>query len=391
MTRHQNSGGKKKDNAPKKPSLTHFLCIPLITSASRPQLEASIGKFKDEVCSAASVGALKGESVAVEEAKTHTQPSPATQEEMDIKSVSTSAESSGKTEEAASLVQVPLIAEKAIRPLDSLHLTLGVMSLDGDKLTQATDLLKNLDLEALLREATTRKDVEEVQEKTEVSDKSESQPPAPLSLENPLRISLTSLQPMQSPHKTSILYISPSDPSERLKPLCLALRQRFSDAELLVPDTRPLRLHATIVNTIYAKGRRKPKPKSRTKKGEDDKKVDAETAKDAAVESTSATRNAPKDESDHGEQSSPIDGQKDGSKQLTANDAGSGHGPDAKAPLRFDAREILERYKDHVWAEDFCIDRVAICEMGAKKVLDEAGKIVREEYKEIAVKRLPVS
>lgn len=71
------------------------------------------------------------------------------------------------------------------------------------------------------------------------------------------------------------------------------------------------------------------------------------------------------------------------------NDRSQGHGPDAKAPLSIDARDILDDYKDFVWAENVVLDRVAICEMGAKKILNEEGELVREEYKEIASMRLP--
>jgi activating signal cointegrator complex subunit 1 len=60
-----------------------------------------------------------------------------------------------------------------------------------------------------------------------------------------------------------------------------------------------------------------------------------------------------------------------------------GHGPNAKAPLKIDARALLERYQDFVWARDVVLDRIAICEMGAKKLV-ENGEVVGEQYTEVA-------
>jgi len=123
---------------------------------------------------------------------------------------------------------------------------------------------------------------------------------------------------MHAPEKTSILYIEPHDSSERLYPLCLALQDVFRREDLLIPDDRKLKLHATIVNTIYAKGRR-----------------------------------------------------------------AQGHGLKADAPLKIDARALLNKYEDFVFAENVVLDRVAICEMGAKKRI-ENGEVVGEEYREVA-------
>ena len=36
--------------------------------------------------------------------------------------------------------------------------------------------------------------------------------------------------------------------------------------------------------------------------------------------------------------------------------------------MMLDARDVLARYADFVWARDFRLERVAICEMGARKV-----------------------
>lgn len=123
---------------------------------------------------------------------------------------------------------------------------------------------------------------------------------------------------MHAPEKTSIIYIEPCDSSERLYPLCLALQNIFKEEGILVTDDRELRLHATLVNTIYAKGRRS-----------------------------------------------------------------EGHGANANAPLKIDARALLDKYESFVWAKDVVLDRIAICEMGAKKRV-ENGEVVGEEYTEVA-------
>ena len=60
-----------------------------------------------------------------------------------------------------------------------------------------------------------------------------------------------------------------------------------------------------------------------------------------------------------------------------------GHGPNANAPLKIDARALLHKYENFVWAEDLILDRIAICEMGAKKQM-ENGEVVGEEYTEVA-------
>lgn len=61
---------------------------------------------------------------------------------------------------------------------------------------------------------------------------------------------------MQSASKASTLYAAPVDPDGTLQGFCQKLKSIFTEAGVLVQDTRPLLLHATILNTIYVKGRR---------------------------------------------------------------------------------------------------------------------------------------
>ena len=153
-----------------------------------------------------------------------------------------------------------------------------------------------------------------------------------------VKVDFKGLVSMHAAKSTSILYSSPSDETGRLLPFCVALQKMFKDRGFIVED-RPLKLHATIVNTIYAKGRNRP-------------------SKDSAGASN-----------------------QDAKPQ--------GHGPNANAPLKIDATTILEKYEDFVWARDVTLDRVAICEMGAKKILNENGNVEDEEYTEVANVALP--
>ncbi|KAI4834028.1 hypothetical protein E4T44_09079 [Aureobasidium sp. EXF-8845] len=313
------------------PQLTHFLCVPLVNSISQPQLEASIGKFKEHVCSTSPIGTSQG--------------------------VGTAEESSDS----------PLHPD-AIRPVGSLHLTLGVMSLDQEKLAQATTLLQSLDLGNLLREATllreSQTDTPDISNTTLdlatstplATDESVNTVPTLESL--PLTLSLRGLEPMQSPAKTSILYIRPYDPTDRLEPLCQSLRKTFTEAGFLAPDTRPLKLHATI-------GRKK------------NKKPKAAATKEKQGEVKTTQPNLPP--------STNVSDEEDG---LQVNTPNSGHGPSAKSSLYLDATSLLSTYKSHIWASDIPVPKIAICEMGVKKQLSSTGEVVGEAYHEVASREI---
>ncbi|KAH0369056.1 hypothetical protein KCU65_g3620, partial [Aureobasidium melanogenum] len=368
MTRHHKKANKK-NNASKKPSLTHFLCVPLVNSISQPQLEVSIKKFKENVCSTSPIEAIQGQASGE---ASHISSEAKTEDSVEDASAPPEELQKASEEKVLSQTSSPLIPEKAIRPLGSLHLTLGVMSLDEEKLVQANTLLQSLDLDNLLREATVSADPSNTAENhiqitdTAPPNSSDTRSTKMPDLSNsPLKISLESLEPMQSPKKTSILYIRPQDTTNRLQTLCQALRKTFTDAGLLVPDTRPLKLHATIVNTIYVKGRKK---KSKT----------PEKAKEPTTEDPSKDQTT--------EDTAPqASSQNQG---LQANEASSGHGPSAKSSLYINATSLLSTYKDHVWASDVLVERIAICEMGVKKQLSEAGEVIGEAYKEVAVKEV---
>lgn len=331
--------GQRKPPPQKKPPLTHFLCLPLVTAASKPQLEASIRSFRDDVAP------------------------------IDPKHINETAKPSQETltnpTEAAGQVH-----PKAIRPVGALHCTLGVMSLDSARLAKAINLLEGINIEQMLANAVTKANITSSTDETstridhEVGEvESLSRPISPPATSNsssspqaqPIRIELRGLVSMHAPQNTSILYTAPQDFSGRLYNFCLALQDHFKEQDLLVPDDRKLKLHATLVNTIYAKVRRKTFPRRSNSKA------------------PGANPSIPSE------------------AELNANlgDRSEGHGPNANAPLKIDARELLEKYKDFIWAENVVLDRIAICEMGAKKKMDGEGNVIAEEYSEVASVPLP--
>ncbi|KAI1800911.1 kinase A anchor protein [Daldinia bambusicola] len=238
---------------PPRPSPTHFLCLPLVTGASRHQLSASLSAFSADVTSPDSFA----------------------------------------------------VPEQAIRPLGTLHLTIGVMSFPkNDGLDKAVALLKTLvprKMMASIKAAESLKSTEHpAQESTGL--------PPPL-----LSVTLKGLHSMQPASKASVLYAPPVDSEGILLRFCENLRSVFQEAGLMAEENRPLLLHATIMNTIYVKGRNRKGGKRSEK-------------------------------------------------------------------LTIDARDILDRYNDHVWMEGAPIEKIAICKMGAKKQEDgdEAYEVEEE-------------
>ena len=283
---------EKEDIMPGK-QLTHFLCLPLVNTQSRSQLQTSLEHF-------ASI--------------------------------------------AASKYDVPA---KAIRPVGTLHLTLGVMNLPTEeRIAAASQFLRSLDLGTMLEPAAPSSAIPGTSSKSPVLEQAARMPtqvpttsevaiepvpqtetPRPDSPSKPLVVNLMGLQSMHNPSKTSILYTSPDDPSSRLHNFCEALCYHFTSSGFLLPDKRSLLLHATIVNTLYAKG----------------------------------GRNRPRN---------------------------SGHGKNNHGVGKLDATALLEDYGAYEWAKDIRIEKVCICQMGAKKeVVDEV--VVNEEYLEVVSVALP--
>ena len=347
---------------PPKPPLTHFLCLPLVSETSRPLLETSLQHFNKELL------ALRSDVFG---------------------------SSSG--------------AGRALRPVSCMHLTLGVMSLrNQERVDGATRLLQEIDLTALLRETEARKyeDGEAKQRGREKGseERAENQPNEPKAegdrqstkeaksdchvlaphaddatldpsndrtdgpynnqptAQVPMIISLASLGTMRQPSKTTMLYTTPSDPTGRLMPFCESVRDHFTRAGFLLPKNRPLRLHATVLNTIYASGFRDSgqlAPQQGRAFDHDDNHGD-----DA-------------DDDDRKAQEQAKETKRDGRRKK-------------KKPLEIDAAALLERFREFKWAEDVSLEKLAICKMGAEKVVDEEGRVVDERYVEVAARSLVV-
>ncbi|EGP91603.1 uncharacterized protein MYCGRDRAFT_107596 [Zymoseptoria tritici IPO323] len=287
-----NRSNKKSSPGGKRPPLTHFLCVPLVTPASESQLQTSLKTFRGEVSPSSpseNITAARG------------------------------AHASPQTPAA-----IPTIPHAAIRPVGTLHCTLGVMSLDQNQLAAAIELLQSCEVTKLFEDSATTGGLDS----------------------SPLTIELKGLVSMHAPQSTSILYAEPVDSSQRLYPFCVALQALFRSKGFLIPNDRSLKLHATIINTIYAKGNRK------------------------------STRQK-------------LDSTVPGPAAEKLEDRSRGHGPNAKAPIKLDARPLIEKYEDFLWAKNIVLDRIAICEMGAKKVHDAQGNVVEEKYTEVAHVELP--
>ena len=175
------------------------------------------------------------------------------------------------------------------------------MSLRNEKLSQAVDLLKGLRLRTLLDEA----------RDALVSTAAAASPaaasmglPLPSSSDQELSVTLRGVQTFQSLTKAAVLYAPPQDPTGLLRGFCERVRAVFQQAGLMANDERPLTLHATVVNTVYVRGR----------------------DRDRAAQGGGRQR------------------------------------------LTLDARELMARYGDYVWLEGMPVRKVALCRMGAKKV-----------------------
>lgn len=131
------------------------------------------------------------------------------------------------------------IPDDAIRPPGTLHLTLGVMNLNAERLQRAIDLLNSLKPRVILQELRAAKN---------------KSAPGNGSGQTGLSVALRGLNSMSPPSNTSVLYAPPTDPEGILYSYCEQLRKPFRESGL-IEDDRPLLLHATIVNTIYVKGR----------------------------------------------------------------------------------------------------------------------------------------
>lgn len=310
---------------PKNPQLTHFLCLPLVTSSNRTQLNDALTQLRDDV---------------------------------------------------QRLAPVP---PKAVRPVGTLHLTLGVMSLSPNQLSDAIAHLEGLELGRLLRGITTKKMAEEASEASQSLANAIGENGAAVAHPTPtlpasenamtgadldpdvLAVQLRGLVPMQKPSQTSILYAEPYDKSGRLMRFSESVRGSFEERGWVLEDKRGLKLHATMLNTIYAKERR-----GKRERGDRSDVVALGSGKGSGEESAGVGKQGVNQEENEGNG-------EEGVRQ------------DAKSWMRFDAEALMQAYDGFVWAKDVRIDRVQICKMGAKKILHEGtGEVLDEQYEVVA-------
>ncbi|GAD99789.1 conserved hypothetical protein [Paecilomyces variotii No. 5] len=434
----KNNHNQRKE---KKPQLTHFLCFPLVNDVSLPQLESSISAFKAAVPSR-----------------------PRTESDHPLKPTP------------------PLIPDGAFRPVGTLHLTLGVMSLPTkERLEEAINLLQSLDLASMAREAEAR--AKSMQNRPRASletplnpDFVDSEPPAtaeareglPATSENatehahpmavdspePLVVSLESVHALPRARSATVLYAAPIDPTSRLYPFSVMLRDKFLEAGFLEgeykksavsekkapskaegsgedlqrvesgsrleaevtvrqsilgeiptgvaedavpgpssskiklkekkPKARPLLLHATIVNTIYAgRGRRRdggPKSGTYTFDARDilahyrNYYVDSDRTQ---PRSTIVPTGVSEEQGSAGSNSDVEDNSPE-KKQKQMQDREHGAGNNTKNP--------------YLWARGIPINKICICEMGAKKLDSNNGDLnatrLGQAYKVIAERSL---
>jgi activating signal cointegrator complex subunit 1 len=298
---------------------THFLCLPLVTSSSRPQLLDALKRLRSHVeMDSIEIAHLQMEDNAPQQPK-----------------------------------RVPITA---IRPVDTLHLTIGV--LHETQLPVAFEVLQQLDLRKLLNENNL--------------DLSSNDSPKESPKDEPLCVSLGSLKSMQAPDvtRTAVLYAAPHDTSNRLQAFSEALRQTFTDRKAMLPDRRPLLLHATLVNTIYIRGK-DMEIMRRTPPSED---TPADDEADVVISA----------------QDSPSSKQRAGAVGKSPQ-AGNTHRKKRGRKVTFDAQDILQQYSgqsltspDMPWR----IESLAICKMGAQKYFED-GVLVKEAYVALADRNLP--
>ncbi|KAL8899185.1 MAG: hypothetical protein Q9207_006327 [Kuettlingeria erythrocarpa] len=348
---------------PNKPPLTHFLCLPLNGQSSAPQWQASLEHFRANV-----------ESLHSAQAGSSTVPS---------------ASSIPPTARA--------VPDKAIRPLGTLHLTIGVMSLmKPEQVDAAIELLRSLEVGTLLTNANEQQESGQSVKVTAAPESSKDSASMPKyfndglsrsirSSSPPLTLSFIGLKSMHSPKSTSFLYTPPTDTTGRLYPFCQALKDRFTQENLMLEDARPLKLHATVLNTIYA-GKCYPRKGLTTVQGGN-----------SGAESGSRKLGSGEEHDTEGPANGGPEVEGQGTaEEDTAKSEGKRHvsvgkkkGKRKKETIRFDARDLLSRYVDFAWARDVRIEKLAICDMGAKKTIDDDGKVLGEEYTEVASVALP--
>lgn len=399
----------RRQRRERQPALTHFLCLPLVNHVSLPQLEASIAALT-KACPPVPVADLSNGQHQT-------------------------------NEQDALLAAIP---QGAVRPVGTIHLTIGVMSLPNkERLNEALAFFQTLDLASLLREAervahelrqkraSRRPSSQSEPNSAEAASLSSGSPTDSRQSPSPFSVSLESLHALPRAKAATVLHASPVDPTGRLYPFCLMLRDKFIEAGFMLseskngllrekrdpkaveevqasqckdldsddnplleelptlapdvenvgvpripkaldpyaaaiarkPKPRPLLLHATLVNTIYVRGRRKFEPGRNGKNGRNgSKRLEFD-----ARELLARYRNYYADETQVTRQ---VDTQSQSGSLTESSSLAEPRVPEGDEPKFHPEKPSAASRPQYpfVWARDIPIDSVTICEMGAKKL-----------------------
>lgn len=343
------------------PPLTHFIGLSLVTPASRPQLQASIETFRD-----------------------------AARNDKEL------------------LIPEP-VAKFAIRPVDTLHLTICTLSLpekEPERLQEVISHLKELDLKKLWQEAHCFKteppsvlDVESAPSQGDSVEPAQAQEQSSsagkhevgkdvLDDLSPLRVTLKGVDKFRSASKTTVVYAPPDDPTGSLQRFAESIHENFRTYLPLEVPKRPSQPETTELP---------PQPASRPTL-ESFPHPDSYKS-DISVPSTPApqpsTENVPLASVSAKVSPDALSGEahisKHEQKKLAKEEAGElphlilhatllntiyvrKHNRKDRRPVTIDARPLLERFKDTVWMKDVQIEKLCLFRMGAKEVLDENGQ-----------------
>ncbi|OKL59992.1 hypothetical protein UA08_04782 [Talaromyces atroroseus] len=409
----------------KRPALTHFLCLPLVSETSLPLLEVSLINFKRSI--------------------------PPRRKTLD---------------DHPAKPRPQLFPDSAVRPLGTLHLTLGVMSLPTPaRVEEAAELLRSLDVGRLLQEVESElSDSNKNNNRNYHGEKEDIQTTQSHSL--PISVSLESLESLPRAKTATVLYAHPIDPTSRLHPFAVKIRNEFvnagfieqdfvkqrpkkskdkksrapkkppahsgngvdndngngnimaaeSEKECLLqqkPKFRPLLLHATLVNTIYACRGPNPHHSSGARKRRKfngpltfDARDILAHYRDFYTDGTCMQEKQPPTD-DIFETGTPLDLARDGTTGQSDDDddeSASLSSEEEAHPSKAIIQQLPEHGKgDHaipqsqtlkhpfIWARNVPIERLCICEMGAKKPNENSGSLAArlgQEYRVVAEKKL---
>lgn len=348
--------------APRAPQLTHFLGLSLVTPASRPQLQAALEAFRDT--------AKNDKELNIPEA----------------------------------------VAKHAIRPVDTLHLTLCTFSLsdkEPEKLQEVISHLKEIDLKKLWHEAYASKHQQNVssgdstqssQSQNETSSKApltsqaldahDSQSHQPDNIP-PLRVTLKGISTMRSPSSTTVVYAPPEDETGTLQSFCESIRGDFK-SYLPKAVTQQEPIPAPSVTQARPALESFPHPgsyKSHISITSEPapptslSSLERPVSPPPALSHPSSPPSAPSTSDSHLSHRQQ--------KRLTKQARGElphlilhatllntiyirGRGRKSK-PITIDARPLVERFQDMIWMENVEIGKLCLYKMGAKEVLDENG------------------